>query len=215
MAQRVGTLGGISCGVEAFHVQLDAGQRRAQLVRGISDEPLLQAEHIAHARKKVVDGPGEGEDLDRDVVLTDRAEVVSAPAQARGQWFEDAQAMAYAEPHQAQHGHDQQGLHGQGEKKDFARTHVPVAQALGHGDGQEVAGFVAAAYPHDGGAQGFATEGGIVEARRPVGSDGLVGAGQFGIADKPPVPVTENRVVVASVRIVFEEEARLGREFAA
>ena len=65
-------------------LRLQRGERRAELVRGVGDEPLLRVDRLAEAAEEVVQRLHERPHLDRRRVLRDRAQVARrAAARAR------------------------------------------------------------------------------------------------------------------------------------
>ena len=99
---------GTRIGERAFGLQAQAGERRAQLVRGVGDETILQFEQAAQAREQEIDRARQRPDLDRHDALIERRKIARAPAgEMRRQRIEQVQAAADAEPDQHEHEHDE------------------------------------------------------------------------------------------------------------
>ena len=95
-------------GKRAFGLQAQAGKRRAQLMRRVGDETILQFEQAAQAREQQIDRARQRPDLDRHDALVERRKIARAPSrEVSRQRIEQVQAAADAEPDQDQHQRDQ------------------------------------------------------------------------------------------------------------
>ena len=195
-------------------VQAQPGQRRAQLVRGVGDEAVVQGQHGTQAAEQRVDGLRQRPDLQRYVGAIDRGQFIGACGQPRGQRIEHAQAPADAEPDQRKHAGDQQCLRHDRQQQNFPRLLVPVAQGFGDGDDQAVAGVVVHGDMHRGGAQGVLPQLRVVQRRPGADRRYLRGLRQLPVAGQQAVPGTAHGEVAVAVRVVLEQEARLRGQFA-
>ncbi len=213
--QGVGHRFRLRVGDGVFDVQAQPGQRRAQLVRGIGDEAVVQGQHAAQTGKQRVDGPCQWPDLQRYVGAVDRREFVVARGEPGGQRVEHAQAAAHAEPDQRKHAGDQQGLHHDRQQQDFACLLVAVVQRLGNGDDQAVAGFTAHRDAHRRRAQGVFLHLQVVERRRGADGRRLRRFRQSFVAGQQAVPGAAHVEIATAFRVVFEQEACLWGHVAA
>ena len=149
-------------------VGLQPGERRAQLVRGVGEEPLLVAVRLVHLVEELVERRDQGLGLGRRAALVDRPQVarralqdlVRQPRQRR-------EAARDAEPHQRESQHRKQGLGQHAAEQDVARQALPLDRGLRHLDR---AGAVAAGHLQRGHADALAVVVGVIRCDAILGT---------------------------------------------
>ncbi len=147
---------------QPFELGLEAGQRRAQLVRHIGQEIVLGAGAVADPVQQAVKGQYHGAQLERHAGPVDGRQVVAGPRVEVGPHaVERLQAVTDGKPDQAHGGERERRLQQDQHAHDGGPDLAPLAQRLGDGDHGAAGGR-----PQRHGAHGFAPQHCIVGGRR-------------------------------------------------
>lgn len=91
---------GVAGALQALHLQLERGQRRAQLVRGVGHEMLLRLEGMLHARQQAIEFTHQGLQLAGQAGVADGHQVIDlAPRQLAAHALHGREQAAYGPPH--------------------------------------------------------------------------------------------------------------------
>ena len=124
---------GVRGGLQSdFGLTFQAGQWRAQLVRGVANEAFLRGHVALHRRQQGVDGRGQCPDLTRRRGQLQRRQIGGRSAfHLLAQARQRRQTGANAQPHDQRHQQDQPG-HGQHVDQDAPRQLFAVGAAARH-----------------------------------------------------------------------------------
>ena len=132
-------------GKRALGLQAQARERRAQLMRGVGDEAILQFEQAAQAREQEIDRVRQRPDLDRHDALVERRQITRAAARRDARVSGSNRCRPRRTPNQTRISTSvmSPSTIGSTPIEDLARERAPLAQRLRDRDHDDVAGVVA------------------------------------------------------------------------